>query len=148
MILRQGDMWSAFDGADLFLITTNSTIKKNGRLVMGAGIAKQARDRYKGLDLALGRRIENMGTYGLIVSENWPESKLGAFQVKWHYKDKADLGLIGFSVYALRMFVEYNVVLNVHLNFPGIGNGGLNRDDVLPIVQTLPDNVHIWEYKL
>lgn len=39
----QGDMWSVYDDADLFLITTNSTLKKNGALAMGRGIAQQAR---------------------------------------------------------------------------------------------------------
>lgn len=47
-------MWSAYDDADLFLITTNSTLKKNGALLMGRGIARQARDLFPGLDLALG----------------------------------------------------------------------------------------------
>lgn len=46
-------MWTAYDDADLFLITTNSTLKKNGVLVMGRGIARQACDRCPGLDTAL-----------------------------------------------------------------------------------------------
>jgi hypothetical protein len=37
-----GDMWSAYDNIDLFLITTNVTIKRNGALVMSRGIARQA----------------------------------------------------------------------------------------------------------
>ncbi len=49
----RGDMWTAYDDADLFLITTNSTLKKNGVLVMGRGIARQACDRCPGLDTAL-----------------------------------------------------------------------------------------------
>ncbi|MFW6042645.1 MAG: hypothetical protein ACOC9C_03095, partial [Chloroflexota bacterium] len=82
-------MWTAYDDADLFLITTNSTLKKNGALVMGRGIAQQARNRFPGLDLALGREIArrcgNRGEYGLLVSPRWPAAKLGAFQVKTDY---------------------------------------------------------------
>jgi hypothetical protein len=35
---------------------------------------------------------------------------------------------------------------SVHLNYPGIGNGRLRREDVLPIIALLPDQVTIWEY--
>ncbi len=35
--------------------------------------------------------------------------------------------------------------ITVALNFPGIGYGGLNRNEVLPIISILPDNVEIWE---
>jgi hypothetical protein len=34
----------------------------------------------------------------------------------------------------------------IAMNFPGIGWGGLNRLEVLPIISSLPDNVEIWEY--
>jgi hypothetical protein len=54
---QQGDMWSVYQEADLFLITTNATLKRNGALVIGRGIARQARDRFPGLDIALGRHI-------------------------------------------------------------------------------------------
>lgn len=56
-IFQRGDMWRAFDDADLFLITTNAVLKSNWALVMGRGIAKQARDRFPGIDLAIGRQI-------------------------------------------------------------------------------------------
>lgn len=82
---KTGDMWSAYTAADLFLITTNSTLKKgNHALVMGRGIARQAKERFPGLDITLGRHIQvlcgNEGIYGLLVSPRWPAAKLGAFQ--------------------------------------------------------------------
>ncbi len=83
MRLAQGDMWSAFDQVDLFLVTTSHVVTKDGKLVMGAGIAKQARDRFPGLDAALGQAALPTGIpYGLLVSSHWPEAKLGAFQTK------------------------------------------------------------------
>jgi len=42
MILEYGNMWTAWEQSDLFLITTNACVKPDERLVMGAGIAKQA----------------------------------------------------------------------------------------------------------
>jgi len=87
-IFQTGNMWSAYDDADLFVLTTNATIKRNGALVMGRGIARQARNRFPGLDTALGQQILSVcgsqGEYGLLVSPRWSAAKLGMFQVKFH----------------------------------------------------------------
>jgi hypothetical protein len=155
---RQGDMWSVYQAADLFLITTNATLKQNGALVMGRGIAQQARDRFPGLDLALGRHIDmvdggsedarrrGLSEYGLLVSPRWPAAKLGAFQVKSHYHQPADLALITHSTEALAVWCEGHPQAAVHLNYPGVGNGGLHPDDVWPIVARLPETVTLWTY--
>ena len=145
-----GDMWSAYDQAGLFLITTNSTITRNGRLVMGRGIARQARDRFHGLAAALGQQIQqqcgSLGTYGLLISPRWPSAKLGAFQVKYHFGETADLVLIQQSAAALHQWAIAHPDVAVHLNTPGIGNGRLLRTAVLPLVASLPSNITIWEY--
>ncbi len=149
-IFKTGDMWSAYDDAGLFVITTNATIKRNGALVMGRGIARQAQNRFPELDAALGRRIlricGNQGLYGLIISPRWPEARLGAFQVKRHYSQPASLELIQHSTATLYAWCVEHPDASVHLNYPGIGNGRLRREDVLPIVSQLPDRVAIWEY--
>jgi hypothetical protein len=155
---QQGDMWSVYYEADLFLITTNATLKRNGALVMGRGIARQARDRFPGLDIALGRHIyracgspsvalrTGLGEYGLLVSPRWPAAKLGAFQVKYHYGQTADLTLIARSAEALVVWCEAHPQAAVHLNYPGIGNGRLHPDEVWPIVARLPETVTLWRY--
>jgi hypothetical protein len=147
---RTGDMWSSYDEADLFLITTNATITTRGALVMGRGIAWQAKGRFPGLDAALGRQVQalcgNQGIYGLLVSPRWPAAKLGAFQVKQHYSQPASLELIRHSTAALCAWCAEHPDAQVALNFPGIGNGRLRRADVLPIVTQLPEQVTIWEY--
>ncbi|MFQ5418876.1 MAG: hypothetical protein ACE5EY_00795 [Anaerolineae bacterium] len=149
-IFQTGNMWLAYDDADLFVITTNAAIKRNGALVMGRGIARQARNRFPGLDVALGQQIlsvcGNQGQYGLLVSPRWPEARLGAFQVKQHYSQPASLELIRHSTAALCAWCIEHPTARVALNFPGIGNGRLRREDVLPIVAQLPDQVTIWEY--
>jgi len=85
-IYKVGDMWSAWEISDLFLITTNGSFSTSGKLVMGRGIARQARDRFPGLDRALAKTLRTPGRrYGLLVSPRWPEAKLGLFQVKLRY---------------------------------------------------------------
>jgi hypothetical protein len=144
-----GDMWSVYDDADLFLLTTNSAITKDGALVMGRGIALEASQRFPGLSKAIGQQIVktcgSLGTYGLLVSSRWPEAKLGAFQAKTNPKQSASLALIQKSTTALCAWCKEHPQASVHLNFPGTGHGGLLREKVLPIVEQLPETVCIWE---
>lgn len=146
---RQGDMWSVWESADLFVITTNSTLRADGALVMGRGIARQARNRFPGLAAALGQAIAvacgNGGVYGLLVSPSWPTAKLAAFQVKRDWRDTAALDLIRRSTALLVTWCSAHPDSQVHLNLPGIGNGRLSRDVVIPIIRALPETVTIWE---
>lgn len=149
-VFQVGDMWRAYSAADLFLITTNSTVGQDGALVMGRGMARQARDRFPGLDKALGQQVlktcGSLGEYNLLISPRWPEARLGAFQVKTLYSQPAGLAMIQRSVLALQRWCSEHPAAHVHLNFPGIGNGRLARETVLPVVHQLPDKVTIWEF--
>lgn len=144
----KGDMWPVFNKTDLFLITTNSVIKDDGCLVMGAGIAKQAKLKYPGIDYALGQSIlskPNPIKYLLIVSDKWPEKKLGCFQTKYHWRDSSPIELIEASTKALFNFVQ-DKDIRVDIPLPGCGNGGLKLNQVKSILECLPDNVFIWSY--
>ena len=139
-----GDMWSAWEASDLFLITTNATIKGNSALVMGRGIARQARDRWPGLDIVMGRAIGSSGRkYGLLVGKG----KLGAFQVKHHYWELASVELIKLSVDMLLKWCAAHPGKRVDLNYPGIGNGKLPIEVVQPIIERLPASVHVWRFR-
>lgn len=147
MRLARGDMWSAYDGADLFLVTTNGVVTHDGKLVMGAGIARQARNRFPGLDEALGKAALEAGApYGLLVSPRWPKAKLGAFQTKGEWKEGASPALISASTHMLLEWCKEHPTAQVHLNMPGVGLGGLPLEVVLPILEPLPDSVNVWEY--
>lgn len=147
MRLAEGDMWSAYDQADLFLVTTNSVLNRYGALVMGAGIARQARERFPELDAALGNAVVQVGdTYGLIVSPRWPTAKLGGFQTKVRWHDPSSLELINFSASKLVAWCKAHPTARVHLNMPGVGHGRLSREQVLPILEPLPDTVTVWGF--
>ena len=144
MQLRTGIMWDMWEQECKFLITTNSTIKANGALVMGRGIALEAKTRFPGLDLTLGQAIlgvcPSLGRYGLIVGR-----KLGIFQVKYHYRDAADLRLIAYSTQMLHEYSLQHPNMLINLNYPGVGWGHLTEEQVSPVIQTLPDNVIVWQ---
>lgn len=145
-----GNMLAGIVPGDVYLVTTNSFVRRDGALVMGRGAAKQLALLYPILPFQLGRRIQascgHLGEYNIGVLTNGSGVSLGAFQVKFNFADEADLELIQRSADELhRIACEDGRVF--HVNFPGIGNGRLSIDDVMPIVETLPDNVNVWRFK-
>ncbi len=144
-----GDLWSAWPFTGLLLITTNSIVRPSGALIMGAGVARDARNRFHGLDVALGEAIRRQGDaggrYGIMVSPKWPEKRIGAFQTKIRPGDNSSLDLIQFATDALAAWCLDHPAIRVDLPFPGIGYGRLSPDEVRPILEAaLPDAVHIW----
>lgn len=148
MILERGNMWDVFGKTDLFLVTTNPIVRKDGAVVMGRGIALQMKTRFPEFPYAFAHDLQrrkdeaefdpDTGVVGVFGGQ-----LVGFFMVKTHWRDKADLDVIAKSANALRWkAANYR---RVDLNFPGTGNGKLNREDVLPIISMLPDNVFIWE---
>lgn len=157
MTRRTGDMFDHFDEADLFLVTTNSYVRKDGSLVMGAGAAKQLRDRVRGIAHNFGQKIRegcgHLGEYGIITAgkpmgKYMPETETGAFQVKTDWQNQADTRLLaGAAKQLTNMLGRRSPDWTVFVNYPGIGNGGLSKTDVAPIINGWPDNVHVWTFE-
>lgn len=144
---ERGNMWNAFHDTDAFCITTNSYIRNDGELVMGRGIAKMAKTVFDDLPKALGEKIDHLETYGLMPSNRNEVDKIVAFQVKTHFRNQADLDLIGKSAGGLLQMAERYPDKRFDLNFPGIGNGGRDQSEVMPIIEDLPKNVHVWRFR-
>jgi hypothetical protein len=147
MILERGDMWSAF-GKGIFMITTNPIRRKDGAVVMGRGIALEAKTRFHSLPYDFGAQLDrhpHLDSVGLIGI--YHDVPIYYFMVKDHWRSPASLEIIERSVAAIDYwFWISDTYERVDLNFPGIGNGQLKREDVLPIIEKLPDNFHVWEY--
>lgn len=159
MKLAKGNMWDAWDEADLMLVTTNGTMV-SGKLVMGGGSAGEANLRFPGIDAAFAKAIHREGSYDrqlgawkyhLLVSPKWFKGeggKLGAFQTKYAVSKPASMDAIATSTALLMLMCSYlSKREQIHMPFPGIGLGGLRREDVLPYIEQLPDMVTIWEYE-
>lgn len=152
MKIKTGNMWSVEKEADLFLFTSNGVLNR-GMLVMGGGFAKQMLDHVStSLPKALGSAIKrrdyphngNVYNYGLLVSDNWPVIKWGAFQTKLHYRDETPLNLVNRSAELLDRWAHHHPDAQIHCNFPGIGLGGRTYREILPIIDDLADNIHFW----
>lgn len=149
MKIKSGDMWSCItEPNSLFLITTNSFLKKDGTLVMGKGIAKEARDRDPSIAVTLGnlilRKCGHLGKYGVIIG---PMKKFGIFQVKYNFLEDANLDLIEFSATKLMSILNLPdyTGYTANLNYPGIGNGRLSRKEVTEVINKIfDDRVTLW----
>jgi len=137
MIEALVDLWE--EPADAKCITTNGYVKKDGTLVMGAGVAGQAQKRYPALPWWWGRCVARDGNHVYPwVDEDG--TRLLSFPVKHRWYEKADLDLIKRSAHEL---VEAANVLNLDkilLPLPGCGNGQLSWADVKPVLEPILDD--------
>jgi hypothetical protein len=153
MKIVKGNLWDSKD--DLILVTCNSYLRKDGALVMGRGAALELKEKYPGLPRSFGAWIEDtcghLGEYGVIVfplillkvkEGSWKYR--GVFQVKKHFKFPAQLDVIEHSCNILLDVMKSNHIKTTSMNFPGIGFGQLKYEDVLPIVEKLPDSVTLY----
>ena len=131
---RKGEM---FDAIGYITVTTNSFLTSETKLVMGRGAASQFKKKVPGIDLEFGKMIletcGHLGRYGLLIYRSY-----GALQVKYRFDEKARLDLIEFSLGKLADLSNKCPHVWFNVNFPGIGNGGLSRVDVLPLLNAVP----------
>jgi len=128
MIEIYKDLWDC-DGVRC--ITTNGFVKSNGRAVMGAGVAKEARSRIPDIDLSLGRSIRKHGNVVARIAGPdkvpYHHQNVLAFPVKHVWWEQADLELIRSSAVQLSRLIDQHIGIDlpVYLPKPGCGNGGL-----------------------
>jgi hypothetical protein len=158
-------MWSIWGKTNLFVFTANGVIKKGNSLVMGRGMAKQVKEKVPHVARNIAAIIlsnhnaitdfdpETSGfqsIYSLAIDERSIGQPVGAFQVKYHFRSLATPELIKSSSISLFQWIIENLDrhptgIRVDMNYPGIGNGGLTKAQVKPIISLLPACVHIWE---
>jgi hypothetical protein len=148
MEIVQANLWLSQPLPVIIVVTTNATIKSNGALVMGRGAALEAKQRAPEIPMQCGRAIQRymlrnhlartQNMYGFLPVRPWNKPGkvgFGIFQVKKEFNQKAELPLINYSCQTLAQWVrQTEFACPVRMNFPGIGNGGLPRDIVEPIL--------------
>lgn len=134
-----GDLW-VLDG-DARCITTNGTLKRDARGVMGKGVALQAKRRYLGLEQTLGRHLIRWGNHvGVLLEESDVCSMpLVAVPVKHEWHEDAKLDLIKQSMTELVALTDQRGWETVILPRPGCGNGHLKWEYVERIIAPILD---------
>lgn len=146
MIEIEGDLWQEARKYDAICITTNGYVKTNGEAVMGRGIALQAAKLYPELPRLLGRELRIWGNVPRLLSFTG-QYAIFSFPVKHKWNESADLELIAKSCNLMMIEANKNRYINVLLPKPGCGNGGLNYEQVRPIIKKLlDDRFYIIDY--
>lgn len=133
-------------------IPTNGVVKSNGENVMGAGVAKQAAERFPFLTSLLGYQIKHYGNVTFKIGE-FPINKnsyfftdsdssqykylnitLWNFPTKNNWAESSSLRLIEESAKRLSLLMS-NDNSDIYLPQPGIGLGGLLWKDVKPVLE-------------
>lgn len=151
MVEIVGDYWEhAFGGTyDALVCTTNMEVKNNGRLVMGAGIAKQFRDHFHDLDHIWGQRIkEGRSLNGVMVTR--PDvfgfgaiGSLVACPTKIDWRKPSPLDLIvssSLSLYYVSQMLGWKKVLMTKL---GCSNGGQDWSKIKKRIEFLDDRFYV-----
>jgi len=123
-----GDIW-AYAGTAVLVITTNGSLTRDGRAVMGRGVAQQAADRYPRLAEIIGGMLAEQGNHvfdlgGGIVS----------FPVEETAWSLPDLKLISRSARELRHLADHNGWARIVVPRPGCGGGGQVWQEVRPLL--------------
>ena len=141
-----GDIFSntILNIADAICITTNGFIKKDGTAVMGAGVAKIARDSFDGISSDLAHLIKLNGNKVQIIrwmGYNKGEIAMIAFPTKHNFWEKSDIKLIEKSARQLKEMTDFHDWRKVILPRPGCSNGKLSWIvDVKPVIEKILDD--------
>jgi hypothetical protein len=125
------DIWDWHALGFWTVIPTNLQCKGNGAAVMGAGLAKQAADKYRSLPIQYG--VHLVAGNGFVTYHNY---RLLMVPTKIHWRGSSTLGMVESAVRALKVAkVEGKIVVPPL----GCGLGGLDWAEVQPILmENLP----------
>ena len=168
-IVRE-ELWRHPGHPGMIVVTTNATVT-NGKLVMGCGAALQAKQRIPGIEYECAEVIreatrsvwsypaprgemamdaydmecmmeDDSGYYFQVVRRPGKgKVGFGIFQVKVHFRGPADLELIERSAITLGDYAWRNPDTAIRMNMPGVGYGLRTKEEVLPLLDALPQNV-------
>jgi O-acetyl-ADP-ribose deacetylase (regulator of RNase III) len=136
VIERKGDLWRIGRTASAIVVTTNGTVKRNGENVMGGGCAWEAAQRWPMLPACLGKRILRKGNHVHVFFFD-SRQQLVTMPTKDDVRQPSNLILIMQSVKELHEYAEDYQWKKVVMPRPGCGLGGLDWEEVKPIVSYL-----------
>lgn len=142
MIEITGDFTKEYKKYRGIVCTTNQILNKDGKLVMGAGIAKWFKETFPWTPEAFALKKEQVTVFPIdLLSDEYP-NVLFSFPTKFHWKDKSDIVLIEKSTKELVKLVNNfsDNDVSILMTRPGCGCGGLDWKDVKPIIEQYLDN--------
>lgn len=139
MIEIRGDFFHLADSGEYeaIVIPVNAILDSHGNLVMGAGVALSAKEKWPWMPGALGP-FHTMSSI-CIRRENMPFAVL-TMQTKMDWRKDSNLELIQNSASSMSKYVDSNKWKKVLLPRVGCGKGRLTWEEVQPILAPILDD--------
>lgn len=138
MKIIEGDLF-ALEG-DCLCVPTNGIVSA-GKLIMGAGVAKEFRDKYRRIDYKLGDLVSNKGNHCYLVKDSESNQWIMSFPTKNHFMDASPLKLVVQSAREAVVLADAMGLKNILLPAPGCGLGGLDWEtQVKPAIEDILDD--------
>lgn len=140
MLESHGNIWDFHVQGYWITIPINWSTKQNGNAIMGAGLARQAAEKYPDIPKWLGEIIQIDTLH--VVHQSL--KKILFFPTKKHWKENSTIDLITQGCFDMN-FIQQNFIpksnVPIYLPMLGCGLGHLQWNDVLPILHAkLDDN--------
>jgi hypothetical protein len=123
-----GNIWECA-GAPVIVITTNGSLTRDGRAIMGRGVARQAAEKYPEIPAVLGKLLSAGGNHVFDLGNG-----IVTFPVEETAWSLSDLRIIARSASELRDLVDASGWRRIVVPRPGCGGGGLAWQDVRPLL--------------
>ena len=131
-----GDLWDVHAQGSWIAITTNGVIRTNGHGVMGAGLAKQAADRFPSLPSLLGTHLRRFGN----LPRSIPSMRIMTLPTKHHFRTASDLALIQNSLQHIQLILTRERIDRLYCPHPGCGLGQLSWQQVRAAIVHVVDH--------
>lgn len=134
--MRSGNILD--DDADVLVCPTNSLG------VMGKGLAKQFRERFKGLFIKYQRHCKNHDLNDMVpfVDRRSIEPTIYCLHTKRHWREDSSRPIVGRGFRKLITWCVENEIATVAIPELGCGNGNLSfEEDVFPIIKQVLSTV-------
>lgn len=129
MMVVVGNIWD-YVNSSVIAITTNGSVSRSGKAVMGRGVAAEAAHLFPDLPEILGSAITKTGNHVHFLGNN-----IVSFPVEHTPFENPDLGLIRRSATEIVKLADEQGWLSVVVPRPGCGGGGLSWNEVRPILE-------------
>lgn len=133
-----GDLF-AMAAQKVIVITTNGTLRSDGSLVMGGGCAKQAKIKWPEIPTRVGDLVRNHGNHTYFFTFPGYQAVV-TMPTKYHWKDKSEIDLVRRSAIELKTLADENDWAEIYVPTPGCGLGGLDWNDVRPVLEPIFDD--------
>jgi len=133
LIETTGNIWD-YQGKAIIAITTNGSVSRSGKAIMGRGVAAQAAALFQTLPETLGAAITKGGNHVHYLDYN-----IVSFPVEHSPYETPDLRLIKRSASELVQKADELGWSEIVVPKPGCGGGGLMWKDVKPILELFFD---------